>query len=143
MASQKEMQKNLLSVLKRWQDIEDNSVKSTSDIAAKTNNVIIRQIMDVIRADSAMHRKVQQLIIDSLEKEAFHLTPEELGEVWAMVSKHIELEKETIRLAEEARRNSNQLLHRYLLGYLLTDEQKHNHILEQMEDIKRGIYPYA
>jgi hypothetical protein len=143
MAKQKEMQEKLLDVMKKWQVIEDKSVKSTSAIATKTNNPIIKQIMDIIRQDSAQHRKVQQLIIDSLEKEAFHLTPEELGEVWGMVEEHIELEKETVRMANEARRNSNQLLHRYLIGYLLIDETKHNQILEQMEDIKRGIYPYA
>ncbi|MBD3233790.1 MAG: hypothetical protein GF315_08715 [candidate division Zixibacteria bacterium] len=143
MANQQEMQKKLLKVMKEWQDIEDQSVKSTTEIASKTDNPIVKQVMDIIRQDSAMHRKVQQLIIDSLEKQAFHLQPEELGEIWDMVEKHIELEKETIRMAEEARKNSNQILHRYLLGYLLTDEQKHNRILEQMEDIKRGIYPYA
>ena len=90
-----------------------------------------------------MHRKVQQLIIDSFEKEAIQLTPEELGDVWDMVENHIELEKETIRLAEEARKNSKDFVIRYLLGYLMTDEQKHNEILQQMEDIKAGIYPYA
>ncbi|MBD3169506.1 MAG: hypothetical protein GF307_08485 [candidate division Zixibacteria bacterium] len=143
MASQKEMQEKLVSVMKKWQDIEDQSVKSTTEIAKMTDNPIVKQIMDIIRQDSAMHRKVQQLIIDSLEKQAFSLQPEELAEIWGEVEKHIELEKETIRMAEEARKNSNQLLHRYLLGYLLLDEQKHNHILAQMEDMKRGIYPYA
>jgi len=60
-----------------------------------------------------------------------------------MVEKHIELEKETVRLAEEARKNSNSFMIRYLLGYLMKDEQKHNEILQQMEDIKGGMYPYA
>jgi hypothetical protein len=61
----------------------------------------------------------------------------------SMVEKHIELEKETVRLAEESRKNSKSFFVRYLLGYLMTDEQKHNEILQQMEDIKSGIYPYA
>ena len=90
-----------------------------------------------------MHRRVQQLLIDNFEKKAFTLTPEELADVWNLVEKHIELEKETIRLAEESRRNTKNFVIRYLLGYLMTDEQKHNLILQQMEDIKSGIYPYA
>jgi hypothetical protein len=143
MATQKELNENLLKTLKRWQEVEDDSVKSTGDIIAKTNNPIVKQIMEIIRQDSAMHRKVQQLIIDSFEKEAIRLTPEELADVWEMVENHIELEKETIRLAEEARRNSKNFVVRYLLGYLMTDEKKHNDILQQMEDIKAGIYPYA
>ena len=90
-----------------------------------------------------MHKRIQQLIIDSFEKQAISLSPEELADVWEMVEKHIELEKETIRLAEESRKNSKNYVVRYLLSYLMTDERKHNEILEQMEDVKSGIYPYA
>jgi len=143
MASQKELNENLVAALKKWQEVEDQSVKSTSEIISKTNNPIVKQVMEIIRQDSAMHKKVQQLIINNFEKEAIRLTPEELAEVWDLIENHIELEKETIRLAEESRKNSTNFVIRYLLGYLLTDETKHNHILEQMEDIKKGIYPYA
>ena len=66
-----------------------------------------------------------------------------MGDVWQMVEHHIDLEKETIRLAEESRKNSKNFVVRYLLSYLMTDEQKHNEVLAQMEDIKAGIYPYA
>ena len=143
MAKQKELNENLVKTLKKWQKIEDESVKSTSAIIAKTKNPIVRQIMEIIKQDSAMHKKVQQVIIDSYEKKAIYLDPEELSDIWGMVENHIELEKETIRLAEESRKNSNSFIVRYLLGYLMTDEQKHNDILQQMEDIKRGMYPYA
>ncbi len=99
--------------------------------------------MEIIKQDSAMHKKVQQVIIDSFEKEAISFDPEELSDIWGMVENHIELEKETIRLAEESRKNSNSFIVRYLLGYLMTDEQKHNNILAQLEDVKKGMYPYA
>lgn len=143
MAKQKELNEKLVDTLRTWQVVEDESVRSTSEIISKTRNPVVRQIMEIIRQDSAMHKKVQQLLIDNFEKEAFTLIPEELAEVWTMVEKHIELEKETIRLAEESRRNTKNFVVRYLLGYLMTDEQKHNMILQQMEDIKSGIYPYA
>ena len=143
MAKQKELNENLVKTLKKWQKIEDESVKSTSAIIAKTKNPIVRQIMEIIKQDSAMHKKVQQVIIDSFEKKAINLDPEELSDIWGMVEDHIELEKETVRLAEESRKNSNNFIVRYLLGYLMIDEQKHNDILQQMEDIKRGMYPYA
>ena len=143
MAKQKELNEQLIKTLKKWQVVEDQSVKSTTEIMAKTNNPVVKHIMEIIRQDSAMHKRIQQLIIDSFEKEAITLTPEELGGIWEMVDKHIELEKETIRLAEESRKNSKNFVVRYLLGYLMTDEQKHNEILAQMEDVKSGIYPYA
>ncbi|MBT8379054.1 MAG: hypothetical protein KJN64_07480 [Ignavibacteria bacterium] len=143
MAKQKELNENLIATLKKWQKIEDASVKSTSAIIGKTNNPIVKQVMEIIKQDSAMHKKVQQLIIDSFEKQAIQLQPEELSEVWGMIEEHIELEKETIRLAEESRKNSNSFVVRYLLGYLMTDEQKHNEVLAQLEDVKRGMYPYS
>lgn len=143
MAKQKELNEKLVATLKKWQKIEDASVKSTSDIIAKTKNPVVRQVMEIIKQDSAMHKKVQQLIIDSFEKEAIQMQPEELSEVWSMIENHIELEKETVRLAEESRKNSNNFVVRYLLGYLMTDEQKHNEVLAQLEDVKRGMYPYA
>jgi len=143
MAKQKEMNKQLVKTLREWQVIEDKSVKSTTEIMVKTKNPIVKHIMEIIRQDSAMHKRIQQLIIDSFETQAISLTPEELGDVWELVEKHIELEKETVRLAEESRKNSKNFVIRYLLGYLMTDEQKHNEILQQMEDIKSGMYPYA
>ena len=143
MAKQKEMNEQLVKTLKKWQVIEDKAVKSTKDIMSKTKNPIVKHIMEIIHQDSAMHRRIQQLIIDSFEKQAITLTPEELGDVWEMVEQHIELEKETVRLAEESRKNSKNFVIRYLLGYLMTDELKHNEILQQMEDVKAGIYPYA
>lgn len=143
MAKQKELNEKLIATLRKWQKVEDQSVKSTTEIIGKTKNQIVKYVMEIIRQDSAMHKRIQQLIIDSFEKQAIILNPEELSDVWQMVEKHIELEKETIRLAEESRKETNNFVIRYLLGYLMTDEQKHNEILAQMEDIKRGIYPYA
>ena len=143
MAKQKELNEKLVATLKKWQKIEDASVKSTTEIISKTKNPVVKQVMEIIKQDSAMHKKVQQLLIDSFEKEAIQLQPEELSEVWDLVENHIELEKETVRLAEESRKYSNSFIVRYLLGYLMTDEQKHNEILAQLEDVKRGMYPYA
>jgi uncharacterized tellurite resistance protein B-like protein len=133
----------LKATLRRWQEIENESITQTSAIIAKTHNPLIQLIMDIIRHDSAMHKRVQQVILDSLEKQAFSLTPEELGDIWDLVEKHIASEKETIELAEKARKNSRLFVQRYLLSYLAEDEQKHDHLLEKLEDFKRNLYPYA
>jgi uncharacterized tellurite resistance protein B-like protein len=138
-----ENEAELKATLRRWQEIEDESVAQTSAIMAKTHNPLVKLVMEIIRQDSAMHKRVQQVILDSLEKQAFSLTPEELGDVWDLIEKHIAVEKETIELAEKARKNSRMFVHRYLLSYLNEDEQKHDHLLERLEDFKRNLYPYA
>ncbi len=133
----------LVTILKHWQDLEVATVAQTTAIMEKTKNPLIRLVMEIIRQDSAMHKRVQQVILDSLEKQAFCLTPEELGDVWDLIEKHAEMEKETIALAEKARKNCRLFVQRHLLTYLIEDEQKHDQLLSQLEDFKRNLYPYA
>jgi len=133
----------LVGVLRKWQEIEDGSVASTAQIMGKTKNPLIRLVMEIIRQDSVMHKKVQQFMIDSLEKKAVSLTPEELGEIWDSVERHAAMEKETIELAEQLRKNCRLFVQRHLLTYLIEDERLHDRLLGQLEDFKRNIYPYA
>lgn len=133
----------LISTLRRWQEIEGGSVAACSEVIENTDNPLIRLVMEIIRQDSVMHKKVQQVMIDSLEKQAISLTPEELGQIWESIERHAEMEKETIALAENARKNCRLFILRHLLTYLIEDERKHDRLLAQLEDFKRGIYPYA
>jgi uncharacterized protein YigA (DUF484 family) len=129
--------------LRRWQQIEHDSIAQCTTIISRTQNPLIQLVMEIIRQDSAMHNRVQQAILDSLEKQAFSLTPEELGEVWDLIEKHAEAEKETIQLAEKARKNCRLFVQRHLLTYLTEDEMKHDRLLNQLEDFKRNLFPYA
>jgi len=133
----------LKRTLKRWQEIEVASVEHTTAMIERTKNPLIKLVMEIIRQDSVMHKRVQQVILDSLEKQAFSLTPEELADIWDMIEKHAEMEKETIALAETARRNCRLFVQRHLLTYLVEDEQKHDRLMAHLEDFKRGLYPYA
>ena len=133
----------LLATLKRWQVVEEKAMAQCSTIMGKTENPLIRLIMEIIRQDSAMHKRVQQVIIDSLEKEAFSLTPEELADVWDLIEEHAEMEKETIELADKAQRNCRLFVQRHLVDYLVQDEQKHDRLLAQLNDFKRNLYPYG
>ncbi len=133
----------LTGVLRRWQKLEDSTIEHTTAVIDKTGNSLIKLVMEIIRHDSVMHKQVQQVMLDSLEKEAFSLTPEELADIWDMIEKHAAMEKETIALAEKAQRNCRLFVLRHLLSYLIEDEKKHDRLLTQLEDFKRGIYPYA
>jgi hypothetical protein len=132
--------------MKRWQKVENASVASTSKVMDNTDNPVIAMVMEVIQRDSQMHHRIQEFIAESLTTRTMTLEPEELGKIWSMVEDHIELEKKTVELAEEALgalKGKKMLIQEYLLKYLLEDELKHNHLLEQLEAIKRGMYPYA
>lgn len=142
----KELMSELAEKLKKWQRIEDASATSTSEVLQKTDHPLIRMVMEIIHADSKMHRRVQQLVIDQLERESVAMSPDDLAEVWTHIEMHIELEKKmigSVREALEAVKGKKMLQQEYLLKYLLTDEQKHDMMLEHLELIKRDMYPYA
>ena len=141
----KEIQDKLIANMKTWQKIENASVASTGKVIEKTDNPIVRMVMEIIQRDSQMHYRIQDMIVDSFEKETLRLNPDELADVWTMIEQHIELEKKTVELAEEALSvlaKKKMVVQEYLLQYLLEDENKHNHILESLGTIKKGMYPY-
>ncbi|HTQ57118.1 MAG TPA: hypothetical protein VMI94_21765 [Bryobacteraceae bacterium] len=133
----------LSAILKDWQALENATISHTTEVIGKTANPLIQLLMEIIRQDSVMHHRVQQVLLDSIEKQAFTLTPEELGDIWEMIEKHAEMEKQTIELADKARNNCRLFVQKHLLTYLIEDEKKHDRLLGQLEDFKRGIYPYA
>lgn len=144
--STKEIQEKIIDNMHRWQKIENASVASTGEVINKTNNPIIRLVMEIIQRDSQMHFRVQELIADSLETKTISLSPDELSEVWDLIEHHIKLEKKTIEFALEAKKalkGKKMVVQEYLLDYLLIDEQKHDKILETLETIKKGMYPYG
>jgi rubrerythrin len=145
--STKEAQEKIVANMKKWMKIEDAAVSSTGRIIEETENPIVRLVMEIIQRDSQMHHRVQELIADSLESKAIALSTDELGKVWGSIEKHIEIEKKTIALAKESieaiGKNKGMLVQRYLLQYLLKDEEKHDEVLSNLENIKKNMYPYG
>ena len=144
--STKETQEKIIDNMHRWQKIENASVASTGEVINKTDNPIIRLVMEIIQRDSQMHFRVQDLIAESLGTKTISLSPDELLKVWDMIEKHIKLEEKTIELANEAKKaleGKKMVVQEYLIDYLLIDEEKHNKILETLETIKKGMYPYG
>jgi len=142
----KEIQEKLVHNMQQWMKIENASVVSTSQVLDKTDNPVIRAVMETIQADSQRHYKVQELIKNSLDTSSISLTPDDLSAVWDLIEKHIEIEKKTVELAHlslEAIKGKKMVIQEYLLHYLLEDEEKHNSLLEKLETIKKGMYPYG
>ncbi len=145
--STKEAQETIVANMNKWQKIENASVSSTGRVIEQTENPIVRLVMEIIQRDSQMHYRVQELIKDSLTAKAVTLTPDEVGQVWGLIEKHIELEKQTVSLAKSSLQaiegKKGMIVQAYLLEYLLKDEQKHDDILDKLNEVKKGMYPYG
>ena len=145
--STKEKQEKIVANMRKWQKIENHSIASTGAVIEETDNPIIRLVMEIIQRDSQMHYRIQQLIEESLTSKAIALSNDELADVWTMIEKHKTVEEHSVALAKESldntEGNKGMLVQRYLLEYLLADEQKHDKLLENLEAIKKDMYPYA
>ena len=98
----KELQKKLAASMRRWQKIENSAIVSTGYVMEKTENPIIRLIMEIIQRDSQMHYLVQQWIADSVESKTVSLAPDELKKVWGLIERHTEIEEAMVEIVKEA-----------------------------------------
>ena len=132
-----------ISLLRQWQALERQAIETTAQIMEQTDNLLIRQVMEIIRNDSVQHHRVQQFLIDIATKQPVRLSPEDMAEVWSRIEEHDQLERKTIELAKELRQKSTDPVQKALLDYLITDEQKHDTILGQLDELKRHMSKLA
>lgn len=135
--------KKTVSVLRQWQGIERDAIETTAQIMEKTDNLLIRQIMEIIRNDSVQHHRVQQFLIDSITRTPVTMSPQDLAEVWGQIEAHDELERQTIALAEELKEETTEPMHTILLDYLLKDEKKHDSLLGALDKFKKHLSKLA
>lgn len=142
--SVKEALAKTASIMKRWQKIEKAAVRQTAVIQEKSDHPLIQMVAEIIHNDSQLHYRVQQLIADSIEKKAINVDYRQLGKVWKDVEDHIKLEKKTIQYAKQALKaleGTKNPIQIYFLEYLKADEEKHDRLLENLNAVKKKMYP--
>ena len=137
-----ERDQEFIDDIKKWQKLEDVTIKSSEEIMKKTDNQLIQVLMGAIKRDSEKHKEILQLIHDVIAK-SYTLRPDELAEMSHLLEKHLAIEKESIEVAEKAYHNSRLFVLRHLITYILEDERKHHKIISQLDDFKRHLYPYG
>ena len=140
----KELQKEVAASMRRWQKIENSAIASTGFVMEKTENPIVRLIMEIIQRDSQMHYLVQQWIADSLESKTVSLSPDELNKVWGLIERHTEIENSMVTIVRDALdslKGKKMYVQEYLLKYLQEDEVKHTNLLNALEGLKKGMLP--
>lgn len=144
--STRESRASLVEILRAWQRSEDRRVSQSAEILRRARHPVVRMVMEVVRRDAAMHHRVQQFIIDSIEKEAVPPTVEDLESVWSAIEAHVESARETAQLVAAAQKKlagTKHVVQQYLLSYLAADERKHDELLDGLSLIKRGAYRKA
>lgn len=131
--------REFLSLIRRWQKLEDTTIKNAQALINKTSSSLVKTTMEMIKHDSEKHKVVLQAIIDSITKEAAYLSPDELASLAGMLNKHLEIEANSVALASEAFKDCKLFATSYLLSALLDDETKHHRMIVQLtDDLKRA-----
>ena len=133
-----ELSGRFLQVIREWQKLEDETIRFSEELMKKTNNQLINMTMEMIKHDSEKHKAMQQMLIDSVTKQALVLSPDDLNKLGGGLNKHMEAEARSIELADEALKNSELFATKYVLSYLIADEQKHHALLTKLEDLKKA-----
>jgi rubrerythrin len=126
----------ILTLLKRWKELEAATIKSCGAINKKTANPLVKTLITAIANDSAKHKNILQLIIDGMTKKAFVLTPDDVSHISGLLDKHIDLENEAIDIAEQAIKISKDPVTKQLLRLILEDEKQHANLTEQINELK-------
>ncbi len=136
-----ESSEEFIDLMKQWQKLEDKAIGSADAMIGKAGSPFIKMIMESIKHDSEKHKLIQQMIIDSITKEAISISPDELNEMSDMLNNHMDAEAESLCLADAAFAKSELFFTRFLLSYLIADEAKHHGLISQLNDLKRATIP--
>lgn len=131
--------RELLSLLRKWKGVEETTVKSCDAIMKKSSNPLISTLTMAIKSDSIKHKAILELVIDSMTKRGFVLSPDDLAGVASLMNKHIDLEEKAILMASEAVEMTRDPIAKQMLKLILEDEKRHKKMAEQMNDLKFRI----
>ncbi|MGO9380091.1 MAG: hypothetical protein ACLPN1_04125 [Dissulfurispiraceae bacterium] len=134
-----ERDRELLTLLRKWKGVEATTIKSCDSILKKAKNPIIITLTTAIRNDSEKHAQILQLIVDSMTKSAYELSPDDLAGVASILNKHIAIEQESIDMATKAIEMTRDSIAKQLLKLILEDEKKHKMMVTRMSELKYRI----
>lgn len=133
-----ESNEDFLKLLKKWRGIERSTINLTEKTMMKVDNPLILALIDTIKRDSEKHKEILGLLIDGLEGTTV-ITHEDMAVVNDFIGQHAAVEKDSVEIAEQALNYVRMPLPKFLLNYLLTDEKKHDMLMDGLEELKAKI----
>lgn len=142
MRTSKGTYKDVADKIAYWQAVETQNIDYTDREIPKAKNAFIKAMLQALKLEAEKRRLIQQMIVDSMQKEAVNLSPDELGELSAHLNRYMESEEEAVSLGKEAFAKNGLAVPRFLLSYLIEDLKRHNGLLRQFDDkLKNASIP--
>lgn len=141
----REEREQIASTMRDWESLERRSVESIEKVKAQCANPLVCLVMDIIENDAGVHERLQEFVISSLEKQPVTLSLDEVGEVIELIREHTRIKTEMIEKVEQMlgqTKDKSLRIQEFLLKTLVADEKKHKEMLEGIEKLRVGLYPY-
>ena len=141
----REANEKIMADVKKWMQIEDESISFVKTVKRQCGNPVICLIMDIIESDSEIHKRVQKMILDSRERDPISMTVDEIGEIWKTIEEYLERRRKAIEETEDTLsmiKDKSFGFQQFLLTYLLEDMKKHDAMLSGLKKIKQSMLPY-
>ncbi|SPF34211.1 hypothetical protein SBDP1_1220002 [Syntrophobacter sp. SbD1] len=145
MLATREQQQRIVSTIRDWGLLEQESSEYIEQVKAKCSNPLVFLVMDIIENDARLHKRLQEFIVNTLEHEPLTLSPDEVDEVIGLMRNHTRLKARMVEKVEnimEMTKDKSLGIQKFLLKTLLADEKKHKEMLEGIEKVMQGLYPY-
>ncbi len=134
--------RNIMDIMADWQRVEEDTVEFANREMPQARNTLTKTMLQVIELEAQKHRLLQQMIIDSMKKEAVNLSPDELGILSGYINKYLDSEGKKLCEAEGSVAQSRPFVTSFLLSLLTEDLKTQSCILKQFEDeLKNASIP--
>jgi hypothetical protein len=133
---------DLLDLMVEWQDTETGNILYAKEQLPKAKNPLTKTMLKVIMLEAERNSLIQQMIVESIRKEAVHLSPEELGSLSGHLNRYIEAEEKVLCHAEAAAKRNEPLVPMSLLTFLISDLKQQNCLLMKFDnELKNASIP--
>lgn len=129
-----EKSEDFLNLMVDWQAAEYQIIEHANTEAPKTKNPLTKTMLQAMGLEARKRCLIQQMIIESIKKEAVNLDPEEVEALSSHLNRTMEAGEKALGLAEQALAKSELFMPRYLLSYLVNGLKKENGLLKQFGD---------
>jgi hypothetical protein len=126
----------LIKAMEAWMDSEDQTIKDAEYMKNEADSPFVKLTMEMLIHDAEKHKIIQQMVIDSLTKEAIHLTPEEFTPLKEVLNTHIMEESESLMRVMATLDKKEPRITRYLLSYIGADEAGHRELVGKLNELK-------
>jgi hypothetical protein len=126
---------DLIKAMEAWMDSEDQTIKDAESMKKEADSPFVKMTMEMLIRDAEKHKIIQQMAIDSLTKEAVHLTPDEFAPLKDALNTHIVEETESLMRVVATLDKKEPRITRYLLSYLGADETRDRELVGKLNEL--------